>query len=42
MSRDRAVQYSVTIAEVDPEATGIAAPIFGDSGTVTAAPSVGS
>lgn len=32
--------YSVTTAEVDPDAIGVAAPIFGDTGTVTAALSV--
>lgn len=32
--------YSVTIAEVDPDAMGIAAPIMDDEGTVTAALSV--
>jgi DNA-binding IclR family transcriptional regulator len=36
----RADGYSVTVAEVDPDATGIAAPVFDDNGEVTAALSV--
>jgi DNA-binding IclR family transcriptional regulator len=36
----RKTGYSVTQAEVDPDALGIAAPVFDDTGTVTAALSV--
>ncbi|MET0450986.1 MAG: IclR family transcriptional regulator [Mycobacterium sp.] len=36
----RADGFSVTVAEVDPDATGIAAPVFDDADSVTAALSV--
>ncbi|MCC8929766.1 IclR family transcriptional regulator [Rhodococcus sp. I2R] len=36
----RSAGYGMTVAEVDPDATGIAAPIFDDSGAVAAALSI--